>query len=83
MKYYVTRYALTRGIEEVEGEKCGRKGDKVLIKSGNYWNWSTVMDLGKDIFTNLKDARKKAEKMRFDKVAGLQKQINRIEEMKF
>lgn len=81
MKVWITKYALTLGIIEIEGEPLGTsfatkdqrfpldKND-FFIRQG-YW------------FENKKDAINDADEMRQKEIESLKKQIKKLEEMKF
>lgn len=82
-KVFITRYALTSGIREVEAEieksssRFGNIPDYVTI---NAW---TLCYIGKDAFLKKEDAIKKAEEMRKRKIASLLKQIEKLEKLIF
>lgn len=80
---YITKYALTKGILEVEGEVEG-KGEVIggyntpmfsAKKMGYFY--------GGEYHLNINDAKAKAESMRIKKVDSLRKQIARLESMSF
>lgn len=75
MKAYVTKYALSNGIEEVNGEIYDDiyfkvEGFYILFKEGEW-------------FETKEDAIKKAEEMRIKKIKSLEKQIERLKNKKF
>lgn len=78
-KIFVFKYALTRGIIEVDAE----------IGHGTYEEYAKVknqMDiiwLNRDYVHTKEEALKKAEDMRFKKIESLKKQIVKLEKMKF
>lgn len=73
-KVYVTKYAISRGIEEIE-----RDYDYSYIK----YNFHTFLYIGKDAFLDKSEAIKKAEEMKKRKIASLRKQIEKLEKMTF
>ena len=81
MKVWITKYALTQGIIEIEAEECG-KGFEGMIqtkeKCPSYYHGE-----GKDWHRTKEDAIKKAEKIRQKKIESLKKQIKKLEEMRF
>lgn len=74
---WVTKYALTEGIQEVSGEVCHPISSSML-KFGKYGTAH-----GKDWHRNKEEALKRAEEMRVAKIASLKRSIARIEAMKF
>lgn len=79
-KVYVTKYAISRGIEEIEREIYEvRDYDYSYIK----YNFHTFLYIGKDAFLDKSEAIKKAEEMKKRKIASLRKQIEKLEKMTF
>lgn len=79
MKAWATKYALTNGIEQVEGT-IPSDFPKMLVVVKNGWtshfhkpHWHTSED----------DAVKQALKMKARKIQALQAQIKRIESLEF
>lgn len=80
MKVYITKYALTQGIFEAEAEEC--PGFKGMIEiSGEYPEY--YHGEGKDWHRTKAGAVKRAEEMREKKILSLQKQIERLKNLKF
>ena len=77
-KFYVTKYALTAGIKEIEGEVKTEGSNQLVYDS--HWNSYRV---GSDCFLSLKEAIDKAESMRKNKIESLQKQIDKLKSIKF
>ena len=78
MKIYVTRYALTKGIIEIDAE---------YVK-GSYWGKLSkehFADLYRpsEAFEGFSDAQKAAESMRKKKIASIKKQLAKLEKMEF
>lgn len=74
MKVWITKYALTRDIEQVDAE---------LLKSGaaSYGKYGYA---GSGAWSETRaDAIKRAEAMRVAKIASLEKQIAKLRAMKF
>lgn len=78
-KYYVTKYALSDGIEEMElRPSIAPNSDGYLCGEG----WSSFK-LGRDAFETRDDAVKAANAARIKKIASLQKQIEKLEKLAF
>lgn len=75
---YITRYALTNGIES--GEAKGYSPQEPLTDVIGAWNYVRV---GRDSFLTLDEARAQAEKMRKKKIVSLRKQIAKLEALDF
>jgi len=85
-KIWVTKYALTTGIFEVEAEveKREKRNEGMAVvpndfKSGTYPRYFH----GKEWHLTKESAMKQAEEMRTKKIASLQKQIGKLENLKF
>jgi len=79
VKFYVTKYALTSGIEEVEANEPSPTSPKFLSIGGFHSAWGE----GKQWHRDLESAVKRAEEMRGDKIASLKKAIARLEKIDF
>ena len=79
MKVWITKYALTKGIIETEGEVSDDFPD-ILDAKGivNYLHGE-----GKEWHMTKESAVQKAEEMRQKKIASLKKQIDKLERMRF
>jgi hypothetical protein len=78
-KIFVFKYALTKGIIEVDAEiKQGIYGEFTKVK-----NQGNLIYLDKDYVHTKEEALKKAEDMRLKKIESLKKQIVKLEKMKF
>ena len=77
MKYYITKYALTKGILEVEGEASGEH-----LKTNGVGGFETNF-YDRDWWKDEKDAKIRAETLRLQKIENLKKQINKLETLKF
>ena len=79
MKVWITKYALTGGIIEAEGEPYGFEWVSASWDNGF---WRSVFGQG-EWFDTKERAIAKAEEMRQKKIASLKKQIEKLEEMRF
>lgn len=81
-KYFLTKYALSKGIEELScvSTHPGANGRIDVHLYGYSWFWFTV---GKDAHETEAAAKAAAESMRLKKIASLKKQIAKLEAMKF
>lgn len=79
MKVYVTKYALTDGIREIDVEECGdglvrtigHRYDTYFHKEGREWHRDQV------------SANARADAMRKAKIASLEKSIAKLRALKF
>ena len=79
MKVWITKYALTDGIIEAEGEPYGLEWISASWDNGYRCN-----DFKQGEWFDIKErAIQKAEEMRQEKIASLKKQIKKLEEMRF
>lgn len=82
MKVFVTKYALTIGIEEVElNEPPATEDDYVY--SGGHGVGSEQYRMGRTAFIARDDAVKAAETMRLNKIASLKKSIAKLQRLSF
>jgi len=88
MKYYITKYALTAGIVEREGEIhdtigggdmlcCKREGKQAFYGDDIYHG------KGRDWHETREGAVARSEQMRVKKIASLKKQVAKLEALKF
>lgn len=76
---WVVKYALTDGVRRTAATKTS-DNEYVLCRSINaFWSFK----IGKDVFLTEEEALQAAEKMRLKKIKSLQKQIKKLEEMRF
>lgn len=87
MKVWITKYALTQGIEEIDsnqvkefkmtdaGYLCFRRNEK--------YSYTIELYSQKEWHRTKESAIKKAEEMRQKKIESLKKQIKKFEEMRF
>lgn len=80
MKAFITKYALTSGIQEVGGcQKYYSEPKMISFKNGfctNYFHkpyWHESID----------EAKKHADKMRIKKIESLEKQLAKLRSLKF
>ena len=77
MKMYVSKYALSNGIQEVEG---------YTISDSNYFLPHGRFDshkIGRDAFFTFAEAQEAAEKSRVKKIRSLENQIAKLRELSF
>ena len=80
MKVWITKYALSRGIIEADGEFTGFDSVSILnrdLSLPTHWFYKG------DWHSDKESAIKKAEEMRQKKISSLKKQIKKLEEMRF
>lgn len=80
MKVWITKYALTKGIIEMEVELCENPQMVKEAKTewGNYFHTNGV-----EWHSNKETAIVKAEEMRMNKLKSLQKQIDKLNKLSF
>lgn len=76
MKFWITVYALSKGIIETEGELIGHNCIRLS-------NRAYVHGEGKNWHYTKEEAELKARSMRSNKIASLKKQLAKIEALKF
>lgn len=76
---YVTKYALTTGIEKVKVISTSACGG--YVKTDEY-PWS-FLKVGKDVFATKEEAITAATAMRDRKLASMRKQIAKLEKLSF
>ncbi|MGR9107812.1 MAG: hypothetical protein ACU843_12855 [Gammaproteobacteria bacterium] len=79
MKYWISKYALTSGIVEVESDPPKAEFGNSIFPKG----YCSSFRIGKDAHEKLEEAVKKAEEMRLKKISSLRKQIEKLEKMRF
>ena len=80
MKVWITKYALSTGIKEIEANVSSVSSDMVT-ESGSIWNH--FHGEGRDWHRSREAATAKAEEMRKAKIVSLRKQIAKLERMTF
>lgn len=85
MKVWITKYALTKGIEEINSNNVTimdveDNGDLYIVRTKG--SLPEVYNK-KDYVLNKESAIAKAEELRQKKIASLKKQIEKLEGMKF
>lgn len=83
-KIYVTKYALTSGLKEIEAEidPCYREGGKTVEYARDLGGYNSYV-LGKEAFRSFEEAKREAEEIRRRKIESLKKQIAKLEKIKF
>lgn len=79
MKVWITKYALTAGIEEMEAEACG---EHMIVEK--VANWARYFHReGRDWHRTRESALARCEVMRKAKLVALEKQRKKIEALRF
>jgi len=78
---WITKYALTEGIEVVEAELCSDISDKMITYGGN--GYLSQSAHGNDWHRTPESAIARAEKMRSAKIESMEKQIKKLKRMTF
>ncbi len=78
MKVYITKYALTSGIEYIEASKAEFSPSMVTSASNSMCHFH-----GDEWHTSFQSAKAKAESMRDNRIKSLNKQLNKLHAMKF
>lgn len=76
---YLTKYALTDGVKEIEATESSIPGYVRIVDD----RWSSIFKVGSEVFATLELAHADAEKRRLRKVASLKKQIAKLEKLTF
>lgn len=79
---WVTKYALTTGIEKVNAEWCADISESMIVY-GNVYGRRLLTAHGKDWHRTPEEAIARAKEMRDAKIAAMQKQIAKLERMVF
>ena len=80
MEVWITKYALTKGIIEADGELISYDSVSILnrgLSLPTHWFYKG------DWYSDKQPAIQKAEEMRQEKIASLKKQIEELERMRF
>jgi len=77
MEMWISKYALTAGIEKAEGKLTD---SDYFCKSSDYW---TSFKVGRDAHATLEEANAAAEAARVKKIKSLKKQIEALEKLQF
>lgn len=76
MRYFVTKYCLSSGVQMISGDEPDDNGVVMAIGYNCY-------HLGKDCFQNMEDARADAEKRRQAAIKSAKKRLAKLESMEF
>ena len=83
MKVFISKYALTGGVSEVEGAiVTGTSGTKYFKHGGQRYT-HPLLTVGKDVHETREAAVEAAEFLRARKLASLRRQISKIESISF
>lgn len=78
-KVWLSKYALTEDVEETAIQSDCIDGQYIRVEARKYG----IYKIGRDVHTSREDAVKAADAMRKKKIASLQKQIKKLEALKF
>lgn len=81
MKAYITKYALTLGVQEIEGE-ISKTCSSMFTVPHISWNRNFHRE-GRDWHRTREAAVKRAEMMRLNKIASLKKSIVKLKSLEF
>lgn len=79
--FFVTKYALTKGIEAVQGERP--ETDRMIAVRASHGQFAVYFWHGKDAFDTFTEAQKVAEAMRLHKIKSLKINLRTLENMRF
>lgn len=82
MKVWITKYALTQGIFEIEAERCTNVSDDMIEQKNIQWQ-TYYYGEGNEWHLTKEGAIKRAKEMREKKIKSLKKQLNKIEKLDF
>jgi len=89
MIYYITKYALTVGIQEMNAELCTSISEKMIKEIDNNGGWVPKLHVVRRIihkpywYETKEEAIKHAEQLKAKKIASLKKQIEKLEKINF
>jgi len=83
LKAWITKYALTKGIIEIEGRISDNFPSMFCFKRGVGYYEETAHGEGKDWHRTKESALARAEEMRIAKLKSLDKQMKKIAALKF
>ena len=84
MKVFISKWALTGGIEEAGGIMVrGMSGGEYFKQDGPSYTSRPLLTVGKDVHATRDAAVEAAEFLRARKLASLRRQIAKIEELDF
>ena len=83
MKAFITKYALTTGIQEVDAKEVGGPTKMITWKGESDWCESTAHYEGRDWCRTRESAISRADEMRVKKIASLKKSIKKLEVLEF
>lgn len=86
MKVWITKYALSSGIQTYDNAKVCTNVSMDMIEIPKQSSVDLAMHFhgeGKDWHRTEEAAKVRAEEMRFAKIASVKKQLNKLEQMSF
>jgi hypothetical protein len=82
MNAFITKYALTKGVQEVnDAELCSETTSMIHVKSLGMWGY--FHKEGRDWHRTREAACVHAEQMRRNKIASLKKSLTKLEALTF
>lgn len=81
MKFYITKYALTDGIKEVEAPEPTDQETTLVLTGGRFTQYAHVEGL--EWHRTKESAKKRAEIMREKRIASHKKQIEKLSKLEF
>ena len=81
MEYYITKYALSKGIYAIKANEINEISETGFIYIRN--NFYASFKLGRDIHENKEDAIKAANEMKNKKIKALLNQIAKLKNLSF
>ena len=82
MKVWITKYALSLNVFEMEADEPDERAPSMIVGTGAY-RLSYFHGEGQEWHRTRDSAISKAEEMRKAKIASLKKQIEKLEKLKF
>jgi hypothetical protein len=82
MKVWITKYALTQGIYEIEAEICKDINPDMIARANVNYS-ECYHGKGREWHLTKEDAIKRAESIKINKIESLRKQINKLENLQF
>lgn len=76
--YYVTKYALSAGIQKVTGKLIAAGTILDYTTDKDHWCKQYAHGEGKDFHLTLESAKERAREMRAKKIASLEKSLNKM-----
>ncbi|MEL7494169.1 MAG: hypothetical protein AAGJ95_09435 [Cyanobacteria bacterium J06554_11] len=81
VKVWITKYALTKGIQEAEAETWANH--KGMVSVPKWGALATFHGEGREWHRTRESALKRAEEMRLRRIASLEKQLDKLRALRF